>query len=391
MKTIRLLQCTVLGMALVFVSHSQAQGIGQKLKKTANKTINKATKAAVEVAEQSSEDNGENSTEISKEIGALKGKQENFIDPANIVFHDDFNNEKAGEFPSKWTHLDGTVENGRFSDARGEEAVLQMVTTKSSIKPTFDVDSYLGDSFKIEIETYFWHKGNEAYVLEFYNSSSKRPAYQLYLRGSNVAPHTDKVAYMPGKPSVGWSTAQVSFNRGNLKVIVDGVQLVNNPDIDHREFDYLDLYTLSPGSIYEDGHMKARVNYITIAKEGLPLYDRIVTRGKIVVRDIYFDLGKYEIKPESYPALDRVLKMLKDHEDMEVNIVGHTDSRGSNEDNRVLSEKRAEAVMNYYVNKGIKKYRMSSKGYGEEKPVVEGDNEAAWSQNTRVEFVLQTQ
>lgn len=388
MNTHRLLQLGALSVAFMLCFQINAQNLGQRLKKTANKTMNKASETVADAIGQGDQ-NSEETVSGSESSGMISKKfNQNFIDRSNIVFHDDFNKEKAGEFPSKWTQISGTVENGRFNDGSADQGVLQMVSTKSVVKPTFDVDSYLGDSFKIELQSYFWHRGNEAYILEFYNASSSRPSYQLYLRGSNVAPHAGEVVYMPGKPQVGWSTAQISFNKGNLKVIVDGVQLINNPDINHREFDYLDLYTLSPGSNYEDGHMKARVNYITIAKEGLPLYDRIVSTGKIVVRDIYFDLNKYEIKPESYPALDRILKMLQEHEEMEVTIVGHTDSRGSNEDNLVLSEKRAEAVMNYYVDKGIKKYRMSYKGYGEEKPEVPVDNEEAWAQNRRVEFVL---
>ena len=368
MKTIRILRSGLLACAIILMSDSYSQNIGQKLKKTANKTLNKATESVV-----SSSDNAKDQGQVtsSESINTVTGSQminSNFIDPANIVFHDDFNTEKPGEFPSKWTQIDGTVENGRFTDDRGEEAVIQMVSTKSIIKPTFDVDNYLGDSFKVEIESYFWHRGNEAYILEFYNPSSPRPAYQLYLRGTNVAPHSGSVVYMPGKRPVGWSKAQVSFNKGNLKVIVDGIQLINNPDINHRQFDYLRLYTLSPGSNYQDGHMKARVNYITIAKEGLPLYDRIVTSGRIIVQDINFDVDKYDIKPESYPALDRILNMLQEHEELEVTIVGHTDANGTNEDNQILSEKRAEAVKNYLIDKGVKRYRLSSKGYGEEKP-----------------------
>ena len=388
MNTYRLLQLSVLSVTFMFGFQLNAQNLGQKLKKTANKTMNKASETVADAIGQADEETIESGSDSNSPTISGKKIDQSFINRSDIVFHDDFKNEKAGEFPSKWTQISGTVENGKFDDGAGVLDVLQMVSNKSVVKPTFDVDSYLGDSFRIELQSYFWHRGNEAYILEFYNASSSRPAYQLYLRGSNVAPHAGEVVYMPGKPRVGWSTAQISFNKGNLKVIVDGVQLINNPDIEHREFDYLDLYTLSPGSSYEDGHMKARVNYITIAKEGLPLYDRIVNSGRIVVRDIYFDLNKYDIKPESYPALDRVLTMLQEHPTMEVTIVGHTDSRGSNEDNLVLSEKRAEAVMNYYVDKGVKKYRMSYKGYGEEKPVVQGDNENAWSQNRRVEFVL---
>ncbi|MEM9000002.1 MAG: OmpA family protein [Bacteroidota bacterium] len=311
-----------------------------------------------------------------------------FINRGDIIFHDDFDNESPGEFPKKWTQISGTVENGVFENQGKIDGVVQMVSNKSVIKPSFDIDEYLGDSFKLELEHFFWQRGNEAYIIQFHGAKSTRPAYKIYLRSTNVAPGSDQVVYMAGKQNPGWYTSQISFNQGNLKVIVNGQQLVNNPDINVRELTHLSLYTLSPNSSSGDGYMKARVNYFTIAKDGLPLYERLVTNGRIVVQDIYFDTNKYTIKPESYPALDKILKLLQDHPDTEVTIEGHTDANGSNESNLILSENRANAVRDYLISKGIKRYRLSSKGYGEEKPIAPENSEKAWAMNRRVEFVL---
>ena len=269
--------------------------------------------------------------------------------------------------------------------------VVQMVSNRSEIKPSFDTENYLGNSFKIELEHYFWQKGNEAYIVQLFGAKSGRPAYSIYLRSTNVAPGSDNVVYMAGKQKPGWYTSQISFNRGNLKVIVNGQQLVNNPDINIREFTHLSINTLSPGSSSGDGYTKARINYFVIAKEGLPLYDRIVTNGRLIVQDIYFDVDRYELKSESYPALDKILVMLQQHEEMEVTIEGHTDANGTEDDNQLLSEKRAEAVKDYLVGKGVKRSRLSSKGYGEEKPIAAGDSKEAHAQNRRVEFVLAKQ
>lgn len=371
------------------ITDVQAQ-IGKKLKKTLE---NKAVSVVDEGlnGEKEKEKEKVNSSEVSTSSRTARVIDKNFIDRSNLIFYDDFENEKPGEFPRKWTQVNGTLENDRFTTNKREHGVVQMVSNYTTFKPTFDKDDYLGNSFKIELQTYFWNTGNEAYVVQLHGAQSSSPAYSIFLRSTNVAPGSDAVVYKAGKQSPGWSTAQISFNRGNLKVSVDGAQLVNNPDINIRELSHISLYTLSPGSNRGDGYTKARVNYFMIAKEGLPLYDRIVTNGRIVVREIHFDVDRYEIKQNSYKALDEIVVMLKEHEDMEVTIEGHTDANGTNESNLTLSEKRAEAVKNYLADKGIKRYRLSSKGYGEEKPIDPADNEEAWSQNRRVEFVLASQ
>ncbi|RNC89332.1 MAG: OmpA family protein [Allomuricauda sp.] len=384
-----------IAIAVIFcIGLGQTQG--QLLKKVKNKVEDKV----VDVVDEELNGKDKKEEQKKKEEDAKSGEgtvfgqgktnviDRNFIDRSNLIFFDDFENERSGEFPKKWKQISGTVETALFETNGKTEGVVQMVSSRSAIQPYFDEDDYLGDSFKIELQHLFWQKGNEAYIVEFYGRQSSRPAYAIYLRSNNVAPGSDNVVYMAGKQSPGWFTSQISFNKGNLKVIVNGQQLVNNPDINVRELTHVALRTLSPGSASGDGFTKARVNYFMIAKEGLPLYERMVTNGRIVVRDIYFDTGKYDIKSNSNASLDKIVDMLKKHEEMEVTIEGHTDANGSEEDNQILSENRANSVRNYIVSKGVKRSRISTVGYGEEKPVVEGNNEEAWKMNRRVEFVV---
>ncbi|MGI9550621.1 MAG: OmpA family protein [Aurantibacter sp.] len=314
----------------------------------------------------------------------------NFIN-GNIVFSDNFNNEKHGEFPSKWTQMTGTMQNSQVVALEKEEGVVQFITS-SRMKPTFKNDDYLGNSFKIEGQFLFHGKGNEAYTLHLMNNNDPYKAYQVTIRGDGIVPagSSSEYARMPHKlPYPGWRTVQLSFNNGILKIKYEGYQLINNHKLNKgddnliNEFTHLELSALS-----RSGNYGAMINHITIAHGGLPLYKKLMAEGRLVVHDIHFEVDKYNIKEESYPALDKILVMLQEHEDMEVNIEGHTDANGTNEDNQTLSEKRAEAVKNYFVSKGVKRYRLSSKGYGEEKPISMGDTEEAWAQNRRVEFVL---
>ena len=106
----------------------------------------------------------------------------------------------------------------------------------------------------------------------------------------------------------------------------------------------------------------------------------------ITITNIFFDFDKYELKRESYPELNRLTDFLNDYSQWKVEIMGHTDSKGTNEYNKILSEKRAQAVVDYLVSKGIDKSRIITKGYGEERPVASNDTEEGREKNRRVEF-----
>lgn len=107
------------------------------------------------------------------------------------------------------------------------------------------------------------------------------------------------------------------------------------------------------------------------------------------VQNIYFEPNSNELKPESYPTLDRIAEILEKYPDVNLAITGHTDAVGDEKNNLVLSIKRAFQVKYYLVNeKGIRLSRISSDGYGEQKPISDNDSIEGRSLNRRVEFEL---
>jgi outer membrane protein OmpA-like peptidoglycan-associated protein len=111
--------------------------------------------------------------------------------------------------------------------------------------------------------------------------------------------------------------------------------------------------------------------------------------GIDILDKVYFATGKANILPKSFPILDAVAATMKGNPDITLlEIQGHTDERNTNEFNLELSQKRSEAVRSYLVEHGVEKERLSARGYGEEKPIAKGHNEAAWSKNRRVEFII---
>jgi outer membrane protein OmpA-like peptidoglycan-associated protein len=108
----------------------------------------------------------------------------------------------------------------------------------------------------------------------------------------------------------------------------------------------------------------------------------------IQLRNVFFVQSKAELKPESYPELDRLVKIMNENPTIEIELGGHTDNRGVPQANLELSEKRVEAVKSYLVSKGIVAARISGKGYGGTRPMVENSNEQNRQFNRRVEFKI---
>jgi outer membrane protein OmpA-like peptidoglycan-associated protein len=107
---------------------------------------------------------------------------------------------------------------------------------------------------------------------------------------------------------------------------------------------------------------------------------------KIVLNGIQFDFDKAVIKDQYYPILDEGIAALEKHADKKVSVEGYTCNIGTEDYNLRLSEKRAEAVKAYMVEKGIAADRLSAMGYGEANPVADNTTRQGREMNRRVEF-----
>ena len=114
----------------------------------------------------------------------------------------------------------------------------------------------------------------------------------------------------------------------------------------------------------------------------------VLTASNIAIMDkVQFETGKAELLPVSHALLDEVAKMLKDNPQVElISVEGHTDSTGTPEVNRKLSQARAESVAKYLSGKGVKAARMDPKGFGPDRPIADNETDAGREANRRVEF-----
>ena len=101
---------------------------------------------------------------------------------------------------------------------------------------------------------------------------------------------------------------------------------------------------------------------------------------------IHFDLDKSNIRPDDMGSLDAKVAILQANPDLRIRVGGHCDERGSDEYNLALGNRRAQATKQYLVSHGIDASRIETQSWGEERPLVDGHDESAWSQNRRAEF-----
>ncbi len=157
-------------------------------------------------------------------------------------------------------------------------------------------------------------------------------------------------------------------------------------------------------SVEMDGYLNFSKNFDLKLKEdeesfrmNIPMIP-ITTSTPIVLENIFFDLNKADLLPESQVELGKMYEFLTKNPTVKVEISGHTDTRGSSDLNLELSQKRADAVVNYLVAKGIVKTRLTAKGYGASQPRIsnaqieamtsDAEKEKAHQLNRRTEYKI---
>ncbi len=249
-----------------------------------------------------------------------------------------------------------------------------------------EINSY-GDDYDYKIST----DGKTAFMSVFENNN-----FDIYQVELPVSMRPDAVAIVYGtvknaqgkaiKTKLRWENLEtgklIGFAESDIKtgsyIIVLPLGKNYGYFIDHKEY-----YPVS-GNI----DLSAQTDKIEIEKNFiLYSYTEIIQQQvAIPLRNVFFDYNKYRLKPESYPELNRLISFIKKHPDLLIEISGHTDNKGSNDYNKQLSQKRAEAVKAYLVSKGCNSKNLKAVGYGESKPVTDNTTDENRAQNRRVEF-----
>ena len=311
-----------------------------------------------------------------------------FVPGDEIMFEDDLVGEQMGEFPSKWDLLEG---NAEIASVNGK-TVINLTDISTEIMPLMkNQKNYLTEAFTLEFDflggsdeksiycDYIIHlkniEGEDVATINL-NGTASGWAYTSWITASGEQRENRSAA--PAKEEE-WNHVALSFNKRALKVYLNGSRIVNIPNCARPQY-----FTLQRS--YWADHRNLMTN-VRLCKGAVPLYNRLITDGKIITYAITFDIGKANIKTESMTEINRIAQLMKDNGDLKFEVQGHTDNTGTVAGNQKLSEQRAQAIVNKLVEMGIAANRLSAKGMGQSAPLADNSTDEGRAKNRRVEFV----
>ena len=333
-----------------------------------------------------------------------------FVPGDEVVFYDQLDGEKLGEFPSKWELVDGEAE---VQKVNGENVIALM--NDGRIMPLIEpMWNYLPEVYTIEFDYYeFCEDDGDDYGRIYFKimpSTEHNLTWSLlevhfdnYItKNSHIAwkddskvitTHAESDAITTGQGFSNdnklekvdfnkWHHISLSVNKRAVKVYFDETRVANIPNYKNPKGGFF-------GFVYSGGRTEqpAYIKNVRFAKGAVPLYDRMLTDGKFITYGITFDVGKAEIKPESMGELNRIVKLMTENPDLKFEVQGHTDSTGNAASNQKLSEQRAGAIVARLVEMGIAKDRLTAVGKGQTSPIAGNDTDEGRAKNRRVEFV----
>lgn len=307
-----------------------------------------------------------------------------FVPGNEVIFEDDLKGEQLGEFPSKWDLIEGGAE---VATVDGENVIALVGYTY--ITPLFrnPADKYLPDAFTLEYDLLIDENEKEHFI-EFLDEAGEDVVSSSFWTTSNVYNfswnlHTDseRDGSEAFDNSNGWHHCAISFNKRAMKIYMDDKRVANIPNITSKISTV--RFFARGGSDNSMFHFKN----IRIAKGAVPLYDKLMTDGKIITYGITFDVGKSTIKPQSMGTINEIYALMQKYPELKFSVEGHTDNTGNAASNQTLSEARAKAVCAQLQQLGISATRLSAKGHGLSKPIDSNDTSEGRAKNRRVEFV----
>ncbi|MCL2682494.1 MAG: OmpA family protein [Bacteroidales bacterium] len=221
--------------------------------------------------------------------------------------------------------------------------------------------------------------GQDIYAFELYREA--RPLAVSYLQGklfdaSTLLPLDAKFEI------INLRTGQVIASAESDEV--SGDFLVSLPS----DGDYA-LNVSKDGYLFHSEHFELGdiANQIKPRTIDVPLAE--IKKGEsMVLRNIFFETNEFRLKPESTQELERLVKMMRENPDIQIEISGHTDNTGSESLNQRLSENRARAVYDFLITRGISANRLRYVGFGMSKPIASNDTEEGRAQNRRTEIQI---
>lgn len=246
----------------------------------------------------------------------------------------------------------------RFKDV-DDDAVLAVYQDASGVTREFEYRSLPFDDFELAVK-----EGEDvSFTVELFRSRE---------RVSLDDPRFVEIRkFFPVYERFDPESGQYTYSVGDAKNLTEMYAIYDKV----KELRFLDAEVMAI-------HPDKLIDMSSLASLDLEELNNTVIRASTVL----FAYDKSTFDPSFLAALDKVLEVLKEHEELSVAIEAHSDAKGRSDYNMRLSQKRAQAIVDHFKMKGVPAGRMTAVGFGEDHPIASNDNEIGRSQNRRVEF-----
>ena len=397
---------TIMLAAAVPTAHSQSvfDKLKQKAKDKVNQKEDQATDAAVNSADPTNKsatttnDAGGSTattttapaeasaapagdTSAAAPVGLTSYQNYDFTPGDTILFADDFTTTADGEFPDQWELTKGQAV---VNKAAGYPAFLLTDGNYAQVNPRMKGKTYLPDQFTIEYDLY-GNPGVYPLQIEFVNADDTARFYV----GRSEAQYEGPMTLGGALPAAirddafdnKWHHVAFVYRKPQMKIYVDQYRVLTVPDAK-----FVPQSLIFEGIGDQEKPITFR-NVRVASGGGMNMVGKKFTDAKIVTHGINFDVDKATLRPESMGTLNQIKSLMTSDPALKFEIDGHTDNSGAAGHNLGLSQQRADAVKAQLVSMGISADRLTTKGYGDAKPMASNDTPEGKANNRRVEFV----
>ncbi|WP_299125277.1 OmpA family protein [uncultured Winogradskyella sp.] len=355
-------------------------------------------------------DDEENNREIEEEPSNISDGLEvyskyDFVPGDKLIFYDDFSNDFIGDFPAKWnTNGSGEVVtlnkvSGRWFELKGGSNTYYIPNLPRNLPENYTIEfdvmtlgigqkTSIGAHLEVKLEDnneFKTGRDNARVQIPFvqYTVSNFRVINKLDAKNTiNNSIKADIRKAVLNKPHI-----SIAVNKERLRVWINEKKCVDipkmigvNSPINSLKFHLSGFKTEGKESLF--------ISNLKIAEGGEDLRRKLLNEGKISTNGILFDSGSANIQPQSLGIVRQISQVLMQDDNIKLNIIGHTDSDGTDDANLKLSKARAAAVKDVLINiYNISEGRLTTDGKGETQPVGDNNTTNGKAQNRRVEFV----